>query len=356
MISGRTHGPTSAIRCGVEFEEALKQGRLAEARSILDVLALEPDTGGLWVPECYADLAKAFDLRGQHDDAIAAMERAIEHGWSGRPDPRSDIAEFHLRAGRVDEAARLWAELKARDPDDVWLYNGAGLSYTEVGDHELAVQWLGEGIELAIGTDDPEGIVPQLSEVRRRSLAVLGRDPDDLEQRAGAFVAAWRDRAPAHRSWSEVSRGGDRWLAAPEVREPASEGDGEVAVAMAWFPAGEYERAIARWKSLAEDWSGVSHLEYCRRMDGNIKWMRSHGIHVRAVAPIVVDEFVAWCTEQGEDPEHARAHYGAERFRVGEAVAWPPGCNEPCWCGSGRKYKKCCGPAVASPMHPGSAA
>ncbi|PDP84544.1 zinc-binding protein [Glycomyces fuscus] len=23
--------------------------------------------------------------------------------------------------------------------------------------------------------------------------------------------------------------------------------------------------------------------------------------------------------------------------------SWPPGRNEPCWCGSGRKYKKCCG-------------
>jgi hypothetical protein len=88
--------------CAVEFEEALKQGKLDEARPMLDALPLEPDTGGLWVPECYADLAKASDLRGQHDDAITAMERAIEHGWSGRPDPRSDIAEFHFAgwAGR----------------------------------------------------------------------------------------------------------------------------------------------------------------------------------------------------------------------------------------------------------------
>jgi len=219
MTSGRSHEPWSAIPYAVEFEEALKQGKLDEARSIVDALALEPDTGGLWVPECYADLAKAFDLRGEHDDAIAAMGRAIEHGWSGRPDPRSDIAEFHLRAGRVDEAAHLWAELKALDPDDVWLYNAAGLSYSEVGDHELAVQWLGEGIELAIRTHDPEGIVPQLSEVRRRSLAALGRAPDDLEQQAEEFALAWRDRSSDRHSWSEVSRRADQWLAAPEVGE-----------------------------------------------------------------------------------------------------------------------------------------
>ncbi|MGI8800829.1 MAG: SEC-C metal-binding domain-containing protein [Solirubrobacteraceae bacterium] len=23
--------------------------------------------------------------------------------------------------------------------------------------------------------------------------------------------------------------------------------------------------------------------------------------------------------------------------------AWPRGSNEPCWCGSDRKYKRCCG-------------
>lgn len=152
--------------------------------------------GGLWLPQCYADLAKAFDLRGRHDDAIGALEVAIEHGWGGRPHPRSDIAEFHLRAGRHEEAARIWAELKAEGPDDVWLYNAAGLSYSEVGDHELAVAWLAEGIELAIRTEDPEGIVPQLSEVRRGSLSALGSELDDLEQRADEFVAPVARSAP----------------------------------------------------------------------------------------------------------------------------------------------------------------
>ncbi|MEU4395998.1 SEC-C metal-binding domain-containing protein [Kribbella sp. NPDC023855] len=28
---------------------------------------------------------------------------------------------------------------------------------------------------------------------------------------------------------------------------------------------------------------------------------------------------------------------------VAEAVEWPPGRNQRCWCGSGMKYKKCCG-------------
>lgn len=336
----------------MEFEAALKSGKLDEARALLDELVQESGSDRIDLAECWADLAGAFDRRREHDSAITALLRAIELGWHTIPDARSDIAEFHLRAGRGEEAARIWAELKADDPDDVWLYNAAGLSYNEVGEHELAAEWLAEGIELAIRDGDPEGIVAQLSGVRRRSLEALGRVPDELELRAGEFVAQWRERDDRPPSFAEVSELADRWLTSPEVDEELQDRGGTVAVAVSWFPAGEYEKAIDRWESLAEDWAGVPHADYCRRLDGNIKWMRAHGVQVSAVSPIDVDGFVAWCSEHGKDPEEARAGYAAELLRLGEAIAWPPGRNETCWCGSGRKYKKCCATAPAAPMHP----
>jgi hypothetical protein len=86
-------------------------------------------------------------------------------------------------------------------------------------------------------------------------------------------------------------------------------------------------------------------------MDGNIKWMRSRGIPIRAIAPVIVEDYLAWCAGRGEDPEEARSTYAAHRLAGGEVIAWPPGRNEPCWCDSGRKYKKCCGPSPARPMH-----
>jgi hypothetical protein len=125
----------------------------------------------------------------------------------------------------------------------------------------------------------------------------------------------------------------------------------ETAIALAWFPSGEYEHAIERWSSIAEDWSEIAHADYCRRMDGHIKWMRANGVPTGAIAPIVVEDFISWCEEHNEDPEQARAQYAAHLTANGEAIPWPPGRNEPCWCGSQRKYKKCCGPAPAAPMH-----
>jgi len=55
--------------------------------------------------------------------------------------------------------------------------------------------------------------------------------------------------------------------------------------------------------------------------------------------------------------ESARALEGARsreeldqltaRYDEGTSVVWPPPRNQPCWCGSGTKYKKCCGSNAA---------
>jgi tetratricopeptide (TPR) repeat protein len=335
----------------MSFEQALAEGDLDAARTRLDELAQLPETGGLYMPECYADLAQSFNRQGRYDDAIAAMERAIEHGWDGRPDGRSDIAEFHLRAGRAEQAATIWAQLKNDDPGDVWLYNAAGLSYSEIGEHQLAIAWLGEGIELAMRTGDPEGIAAQLSDVRRRSLHALRREPDELEQRVDPFLEQWRTHEREHRSRHTLLGSPETPPMLLDAPTPPSTPGGETAIALSWFPRGEYKQAIERWPSLAEDWADVPHADYCRRLDGHIKWMRTHGIHIRAIAPIVVDDFVAWCEERAEDPEQARAQYAADRMATGKTISWPPARNEPCWCGSLRKYKKCCGPAPPAAMH-----
>src|SRR5947207_5959881 len=178
-------------------------------------------------------------------------------------------------------------------------------------------------------TDDPDGIINQLSTVRRQSLSALRRELDELEQRVNPFLEEWRSEEQAHRrrrarlieSANSVSMIRDT----PRVDERDRE---DVAVSLAWFPAGEYEEAIRRWPSLAEDWADVAHSDYCARLDGNIKWMRSQGVPIRAVAPIVVEHYVAWCAEHDKDPEEARAAYAAHRLRDGDAIAWPPKRNE----------------------------
>ncbi len=74
---------------------------------------------------------------------------------------------------------------------------------------------------------------------------------------------------------------------------------------------------------------------------------REHPGTPRSVVLHGVEEIAEFAERSGLDPadnDTVRAWADLElavddpRLR-----SWPPGRNEPCWCGSGRKYKKCCG-------------
>ncbi|MGH8987317.1 MAG: SEC-C metal-binding domain-containing protein [Acidimicrobiales bacterium] len=65
---------------------------------------------------------------------------------------------------------------------------------------------------------------------------------------------------------------------------------------------------------------------------------------------MTVDGLTDYCAgEEAAGTGEARSSYAAEIARRGEATPWPPGRNGPCWCGSGRKYKTCCGPVPMAP-------
>ncbi len=59
--------------------------------------------------------------------------------------------------------------MKADTPDDVWLYNNAGLEYAAIDDHEDALTWLTQGLRLAIDTPvTPKSLSTQLVRPARR--------------------------------------------------------------------------------------------------------------------------------------------------------------------------------------------
>jgi uncharacterized protein YecA (UPF0149 family) len=79
--------------------------------------------------------------------------------------------------------------------------------------------------------------------------------------------------------------------------------------------------------------------------------MHAQGVRMRAIAPILVDDYTAWCEATDTDPEEGRARYAAHLLLEDDVVSWPPERNGACWCGSHRKYKKCYGAAPQAPMH-----
>lgn len=327
--------------------------------------------------EVWDDIHHLYRRAGDHDAAIAAKQAAIEHGYRSEPDPEADIAECHLEAGRRADADRIYAELLARDPDDVWLYNSAGYAYAHAGDHREAERWLRRGIRVAITTGDPDRVVTQLLDMLDESLAALGEEPDTaLTREVEAFIASWKP-ATRRRAWGDAPPVDERpcahcgfdpaWVDTASHGRPAAIGGidlDEVAavgaptggkrvvhLSLAWFPAAEWAGAVERWPDLLDDLPR-DHDAYSRRIEARVKWIaRVVPGQPVAIAPMTVEGLVTHAALGDRDPGsgEARSAYAAELSRSGKVLRWPPGRNERCWCGSGRKYKACCGPVPPVP-------
>jgi tetratricopeptide (TPR) repeat protein len=323
-----TARPRDSARYAAVLERAVQTCSAdPEAAEVLDLADL------------YFELATEYETLGRCEDALAAADAAVDAGLDSQPDPRCLRAEILMRAGRVGEAEPIWAVVLADTPDDVWLYNNAGFEYAHADDHEAALGWLTDGLRLALRTADPERLVEQLTDLRQQSLDSLGRPADALQEQAAGFL---REKQQARSPW---------------VEEPASEPANSAApgpvntVTLAWLPAGDYEQAVKLWPELAasEPVAGpdgpLPHRLYCRAMQQRLVELSQAGLPGLAIAPVRVAPFTAWCTEQGQQPDsEARATYAAHLAANADpgVVCWPPRRNQPCWCGSGRKYKKCC--------------
>jgi tetratricopeptide (TPR) repeat protein len=179
LTAAMTAHPRDPFACITALEKAID---LARAR---------PDAAAAFDQAELLDLlAEEYERAGRVEDALAAMRQAIDAGWRGRPDGRCRLAEILMRSGRAEEARPIWAQVKADTPDDVWLYNNAGLEHAAIGEHETALAWLTDGLRLALDTGDPERLVAQLVDLRAESLAALGRDPDPLQARGQDHLTA----------------------------------------------------------------------------------------------------------------------------------------------------------------------
>ena len=124
--------------------------------------------------------------------------------------------------------------------------------------------------------------------------------------------------------------------------------DGVVtAWALAWFPKEEWEKAVELWPELL-DTMPEDHTQYSQCVESHLKAAAAAEPGSPDVAPLNVAALIA---EYGEKAGELRSRgtMGANIARNGGAIPWPPERNDRCWCGTGQKYKNCCGPTpVAS--------
>jgi tetratricopeptide (TPR) repeat protein len=322
--------------------------------------------------EVWDNIHELHKRAGDYDAAIAAKQEAVRAGYRSEPHPDADIAECHLLAGRRPEADALYADLRARTPEDFWLYNSAGFSYASVSDHRESARWFRDGIDVALRTGDPDQVVVHLLDGLKAASKALGESPEPgLNDRVEAFVEAWQpppaqvrhywggdppplqERRCEHYGYDPaVLKVGDRdttdFDALPEFApsRQTSRLPNSMMLSLAWFARGEWDKATAIWPDLLDELP-ADHTAYSHRIEARMKRLaRTLAGHPMRVAPMTVDGLTEFCAGEGESPGtgEARSAYAADIARRGDALPWPPGRNAPCWCGSGRKYKTCCGP------------
>lgn len=216
------------------------------------------------LPGLLDELAEVYQQLGRVDDALATMRAAIDAGYDGQPDPRCRLAEIMLRAGRTEPAAQIYAQVKADTPEDVWLYNSAGCEYAAAGDPQRALDWLTEGLRLALRGGDPDNLVSQLRALRREQLDDMGHQPDELDARAEQFLTQRQSCRPL-----ESSALAPAAVVSPADRSPAG-AHHRVALAISWFPPGEFDQALRTWPELSQDWNSTSYRDYTHRLERHL--------------------------------------------------------------------------------------
>lgn len=112
---------------------------------------------------------------------------------------------------------------------------------------------------------------------------------------------------------------------------------------MVYFPPAEYAEAWSR--DLLDATNYREHPDYRREIEQTLRAIEAQYPSLQ-IMPLDVAGLLAYAEREGADPASrtTRLGYATWLYNTGHAnMPWPPERNEPCWCGSGSKYKRCCG-------------
>jgi tetratricopeptide (TPR) repeat protein len=282
---------------------------LGEAEDALGRIAAMERPADLELGECYDGLAEVAADAGDLELAVRAQRRAVEHGCREPDLARQMLGWYLLEAGEREEGEAVFAAAGAERPDDPWLLSALGAARRGSGDDVGALRAFEEALELAKAGSDP-ALTRRLRAERLECREDQDLPPDEDDRLAASAEPDFPDAA---------------------------------AYEVAWYPRDQIDAALERWPSLVGDLEDPD--AYCRIIEARLREVRSATGRVPSVVPLEVDALVQFASEHGLDSGSgsARSRFAAVLGSRGETVPWPPGRNEPCWCGSGRKYKRCCG-------------
>jgi tetratricopeptide (TPR) repeat protein len=303
--------PTDGVR---EFEELLELALELEQRA-----EQHPDQRG----ELLLEAAEAWQQVGDYERAGELCTEVMGFGGQDGAYARIGLASIWFDQERDDDAHAMLEALSAERPPYALVYQAGAELYAEMGDFDQALVWHDKAYAELIAQEqsgqlDDDDFVEDVQEILTARLAVrqeLGLDPDDLDEAAGALLDGDVEYF-------------DRPIAG-EVRIPVWRRD-EIPHARAAFP---------------EVFDEVDDEAMSREYEAICRVVSASGAPSITLVPLTAAALAEFARRTGGTPgdENTRNACAEELAEQGNGISWPPPRNEPCWCGSDVKYKKCCG-------------
>lgn len=295
------------------------------ARQLEQYGAAYPDERG----EVLLEAAEHHHRAGATSRALDLLNTVIADGGVDAEYAHASLAEIHFEQGADDDARAQLTAYQQAGPTDAGPAGLAAELLEERGDYESAQHWydvaiglLSDGERAALGGVGDLSFNATLLWGRQRCRQQLGLPEDDTDRLANA---------------EERNR-----LAFVDEMESASQLAWNRPVQVLIWQHDQRLQAAQRWPAVFTADVIGHHTDVEARLR---EATRSSPISTVTLVPGDVDDFAAYLERTGGDPadEQTRLAYSSEVYDQGGQLPWPPGRNKPCWCGSNRKYKKCCG-------------
>lgn len=288
-------------RAEILLEAAHHWQRAGDATRATCLLEEVRGIGGLDAEYACASLADLCFERGDEQAGWAHIA-ALEDSGAADAGPAGLVAEL-LEERREYVAAQRWFDI----------------AISRLDEDELAAMGQGEYPSLNAG----------LLFGRQRCRQVLGLPADDLDEMAQAEELRRLDFVHTLQRYDALDQG-------------------PILIRVLIWQQEQQRIAADRWPDLFTADVLDHHTEVEKRLRGTATL---HATSRFALVTGDVDGFTAYLERTGEDPaeEQTRLSYANEVYDRGQFVTWPPERNKACWCGSHRKYKKCCGAPRPNP-------
>lgn len=283
--------------------------------------------------EILIEAAEAWRRAGDHERAIALLTDISALGGEDGGSARVMLADVLFDLDRDDEARAQLETLRRERPSSPAPYHLAAELAEARNDLDEALTWFNMAVarlteqELAQQRGE-SGVFSYANNIlagRRRVRSALGLPADELDE-----SVVDPPQRPVFHDPDEIS--GAMTGPGPAPRE----------IRVLFWPRDELGRAHEAWPQMVQDRDADSMV---RDREQANRELSEAGVAKITMVPLTVAKLTQFATRTGGDPtdEATRSSCMQEIVADGGASSWPPGRNAPCWCGSGAKYKKCCG-------------